>query len=107
MKVMFSIKPQYVERILSGDKIYGFRRRIFKRTDVDTLVIYSTLLQGAVVAEASIEGILESTSLYIWNRTHRQGGIGKDEFMEYFKGSPSAFAIRLGTIRCFDQHLLS
>ena len=103
MKVMFSIKPQYVERILSGDKIYEFRRRVFKRTDVDTLVIYSTLPQGAVVAEASIEGILASTPLDIWNRTHRQGGIGKDKFMEYFKGTSSAFAICLGTVRCFEQ----
>lgn len=31
MKAMLSIKPEYVERILSGEKTYEFRRTIFRR----------------------------------------------------------------------------
>lgn len=42
MKAMLSIKPEYVDRILKGEKTYEFRRRIFRRHDVDTIVIYSS-----------------------------------------------------------------
>lgn len=105
MKAMFSIKPRYVEQILLGNKTYEFRRRIFKRTDVDTLVIYSTLPQGAVVAEAHIDGILKSSPNKIWRQTHKYGGMSKSEFMKYFEGSSLAFAIRLGNVRRFKTPL--
>ena len=39
MKAILSIRPEYVDRILSGEKKYEFRKRIFKREDVDTIVI--------------------------------------------------------------------
>ena len=52
VKALLSVKPEYAEKILSGEKIYEFRRRIFKRKDVDILVIYATRPQCRVVADA-------------------------------------------------------
>ncbi|BDR52203.1 hypothetical protein KIM372_01100 [Bombiscardovia nodaiensis] len=103
MKALLSIKPEYVERILSGEKTYEFRRKIFKRSDVDTIVIYATRPQGAVVAEAPIVEVLEAEPQRIWERTHEHGGISKKSFMNYFRGSNCAYAIRLGKITQFDQ----
>lgn len=102
MKALFSIKPEYVNRILSGEKKYEFRRRIFKRQDVDTIVIYSTLPQGAVVAEASITRVLRANPDEIWEQTHEYGGISKSDFMHYFEGSTCAYAIKLGRITQFS-----
>ena len=42
MKVLMSIKPLYAEQILQGKKKYEYRRRIFKRSDVSSLVIYES-----------------------------------------------------------------
>ena len=61
VKALLSVKPEYAEKILSGEKIHESRRRIFKRKDVDILVIYATGPQCGVVAEARIGGIMEST----------------------------------------------
>ena len=83
VKALLSVKPEYAEKILSGEKIYEFRRRIFKRKDVDILVIYATRPQCRVVAEARIGGIMESTPEDIWKRTNRYGGISHDRFMDY------------------------
>lgn len=105
MKVMLSIRPEYVDRILSGEKRFEFRRRIFKRSDVDTLVIYATLPVGKVVAEAGITGVMESTPEDIWERTHEEGGISEAGFMDYFRGRDTAYAIRLGDVRVFDDPL--
>lgn len=102
MKALFSIKPEYVNRILSGEKKYEFRRRIFKRQDIDKIVIYSTLPEGAIVAEASIISILQANPDTIWEQTHEYGGISKSDFMHYFEGSTCAYAIKLGMINRFS-----
>ncbi len=48
VKALLSVKPEYAEKILSGEKIYEFRRRIFKRKDVDILrhLCDQTAMQG-------------------------------------------------------------
>lgn len=103
MKAMLSIKPEYVARILSGEKTYEYRRRIFKRRDVDTLVIYETSPSRAVVAEASITGIIAESPEDLWERTHENAGIDRDRFMAYFKGRDVAYAIELGKITRYDR----
>jgi type I restriction enzyme S subunit len=43
MKVLLSIKPQYVDEIVKGNKKYEFRKKIFKKKDeVQEIYIYST-----------------------------------------------------------------
>lgn len=103
MKAMLSIRPEYVERILSGEKTYEFRRRIFRRGDVDTIAIYSTSPCCRVVAEARIGGIIRATPEEVWERTRGRGGIGRDEFMAYFDGAGTAYAIRLAAIDRFEE----
>ncbi|MGE4714260.1 ASCH domain-containing protein [Bifidobacterium breve] len=80
MKAILSIRPEYVDRILSGEKKYEFRKRIFKREDVDTIVIYSTSPCCRVVAEASIAEIIQDSPERIWKKTkkkrrHREGEV--------------------------------
>lgn len=42
MNLIISIKPQFVERILTGEKKYKFKHRIYKH-EVDTIYIYQNL----------------------------------------------------------------
>lgn len=103
MKAMLSIKPEYVDRILSGEKTYEFRRRIFKRRDVDTIVIYATSPRCAVVAEAGIARIIAEKPEDLWTRTHKHGGISKDRFMAYFRGRDVAYAIEIGQVTRYKE----
>lgn len=101
MKAMLSIKPEYVRRILAGEKTYEFRRRIFTRQDVDTIIIYTTSPVCRILAEAHITRILQDTSQGLWDRTHRHGGISRDKFMRYFQDRDTAYAIQLGELARF------
>lgn len=103
MKALLSIKPQYVERILNGEKKYEYRRRLFGRDDVDHIAIYSTSPSSAVVAEAEVADIIESAPADLWESTYKQGGISKDQFMAYFSGASKAFAIKLGDVDVFEE----
>lgn len=98
MKAMLSIKPKYVDRILSGEKTYEYRRRVFRNDDVDTIAIYSTCPQSAVVAEASIDFILKSTPEDVWAQTSIGSGIDHESFMRYFHGVNIAYAIKLNDV---------
>ena len=48
MRILISINPEYVEKILAGTKKYEYRRRAAK--DVSSLVIYETDHTKKVVA---------------------------------------------------------
>ena len=61
MRVLLSIRPVHVESILSGAKRFEFRRRMFARRDVRSVLIYCTMPVGRLVAEFEIAGILEDT----------------------------------------------
>lgn len=95
MKVLMSIKPEYVRRIFSGEKKYEFRRKLFRR-DVNAVVVYATLPVGKVYGEFRIAGIIKGAPLYIWRKCCRSAGISKKDFLAYFKGSNSAYALVVG-----------
>lgn len=105
MKAMLSIKPEYVAKILSGEKRYEFRRRVFSRKDVDAIVIYSTKPESSVVAEVGVVRIISGTPQEVWNRTERSSGISRPKFMSYFAGVEEAYAIELGAVDVFEPPL--
>ncbi len=101
-KMLLSINPEYVERILDGSKVYEFRKKRC-RGDVDGIIIYATAPVKKVVAEASIEFILEDTPAEVWNRTKKRSGISRQFFFQYYKGKTKAVAYKLGDISVFEE----
>lgn len=101
MQVLLSIRPVHVANILSGAKRFEFRRKIFTRRDVSSVLIYSTMPVGRLVAEFEIAEILEDEPDRLWSRTHAGSGISKDYYDAYFEGRDTAFALRIGTLTVF------
>jgi len=94
MKALLSIKPEFADKILSGDKRYEFRKVLFKR-NVDTIVIYATMPVGKIIGEFKVEDILQDKPASLWDRTKEYSGITQDFFNQYFKGKSKAFAIQI------------
>lgn len=105
MKVLLSIKPQYAERIFDGEKKYEYRRNVFKRNDIDTIVVYVTKPVGKVIGEFTIDQILEDSPTTIWEKTKRHSGIEKKDYMEYFKQRNKGFAIGIKHARIYEKPL--
>lgn len=97
MKVLLSIKPEYVEKIFSGEKQFEYRKSIFKK-NVDTIVIYATMPIGKIVGEFQIETILYDSPQSIWEKTKERAGITSDFFYEYFKQKNIAYAIKIKNV---------
>lgn len=103
-KMLLSIKPEYVEKILSGEKKYEYRK--FRcRDDVDKIIIYATAPVQKVVGEAEIADIVEGDPQEVWEKTKEHSGISKEFFCEYYKGKKTAIAYQLKSRKRYDPPL--
>lgn len=105
MKVLLSIKPEYVEKIFHGSKRYEYRKVVFSNKEVDTVVVYATMPIGKIVGEFKILEILSDAPGNIWRKTKKYGGIDESFFNTYFKGRTSAHAIKIGEVKRYDEPL--
>lgn len=99
MKVLLSIKPEFAEKILRGQKHYEFRKVLPKAPGLKTIVIYATMPLGKIVGEFDIAEILSDTPRNIWSETANFSGISKRFFNEYFQGKEIAHAIKVKKVR--------
>lgn len=103
MKVLLSIKPEYANKILSGEKKFEFRKVSFTNTQVNTVVIYATKPIGKVVGEFEVLKIYSDSPSKIWERTKKFAGIDKKYFDSYYEGKELAIAIAVGAVREYEM----
>ncbi|WP_054942600.1 ASCH domain-containing protein [Paenibacillus ihuae] len=101
MKVLLSIKPEFVKKIFSGEKKYEYRKSIFKR-EVESILVYSTKPVGKIVGEIFIEEILIDEPESIWKATSEHSGISYNFFREYFENRNKGYAIKIKKAILFD-----
>lgn len=102
MKALLSIKPQYAEKIFSGEKRFEYRKVIFTQKNIKTVVVYATMPVGMIVGEFSIEEILEYSPTELWAKTKEFSGIEKEFYDEYFEGRTKAFAIKIKKAKLYE-----
>ena len=78
-----SIRPEFANRLLSGEKRVEFRRRPAAR-NVTHILIYATSPICAVVGVAEIERLEHGTPEKLWRAFRLVGGIGRSDFFDYF-----------------------
>ncbi|MBC3962322.1 ASCH domain-containing protein [Pseudomonas simiae] len=103
MKVLLSIKPEYANKILSGEKKFEFRKVSFTNSEIKTVVIYATKPIGKVVGEFEVLKIYSDSPTNIWKRTKRYAGIDKKYFDSYYEGKSLAVAIAVGAVQEYEN----
>ncbi|EKO3457637.1 ASCH domain-containing protein [Vibrio fluvialis] len=103
MKALLSIKPEFVEKIFSGEKLFEYRKAIFKRPEVKSVVIYSTMPEGLIVGEFEIGEILVKSPQDLWEQTKDVSGINKQFFDEYFVNRDVAYAIQIKKLKKYQS----
>lgn len=95
MKILLSIKPQFANKIFDGSKLFEFRKTIFKNTNVNTVIVYASSPMQKVIGEFTIDEILQEQKEALWKKTHKQSGITKEFFDEYFVNKEKGYAIKI------------
>lgn len=94
MDLLISIHPVHIEKILSNEKKFEFRTKIFKK-EIEKIYIYATVPKKKIVGYFEYEGYLEDSPEKIWEKCGKNSGITKEFFFEYFKGRKIAYAIKI------------
>jgi predicted transcriptional regulator len=95
MRVLLSIKPEFANKIFSGEKKFEFRKKAFSKIEVHTVVVYSTMPVGRIIGEFTIKTIHKDSPKSIWNKTKHFSGIDELFFNEYYNGREFAIAIEV------------
>ena len=101
-KILMSIHPVHVEKILSGLKKYEYRKTKCKKT-IDAIVIYATYPIMKVVGEVEVSSVTEDAPDMMWDRTKDGAGIDYSFFNNYYKGRNKAVAYHLGNALKYKQ----
>ena len=101
-KILISINPEHVNRIINGTKKYEYRTKAAKQ-DVKKIIIYETTPVKKVVAEAEIDDVLMMPPEELWKTTSNYSGISKEFFDKYFNGKKVAYAYKLGKVTVYNK----
>lgn len=105
MKVLLSIKPEFVERIFNGMKRFEYRKSLFKKHKITTVVVYSTMPVGRIVGEFSVKEIHQDEPSILWDNTKEYSGVRKDFYNEYFSGRGNGYAIEITEPFLYEESL--
>jgi predicted transcriptional regulator len=95
MVILLSIKPEYSNRIFSGEKHFEFRKQ--KPTYPTTLIfIYESYPTKKIVGWFTVKKIISGSPQQIWDQCGDKGGISRLDFFEYCKGSNLIYAFEIG-----------
>ena len=113
--ILLPIKPEYANKILSGEKNVEFRKS-FPNKDIDTIVIYATAPISKIVGEVEVLSQIQSTigpfngkgrDLYDFLSIDMQNkvGITKEDFNKYYKDKYFAYYYELGKVTKYEKTL--
>lgn len=102
MNALLSIKPRYAASILDGTKHYEYRKSIFAGNNINKVYIYASSPIKKVIGEFKVVSILCDTPQKIWQRTHKESGLSKAEFFDYFDGKDRGYAIQIMDFERFN-----
>lgn len=104
MNILLSIKPEFVNKILSHEKLYEFRKSIFKQ-DVERIYIYSTYPIKKIVGYFEVTDIICKSPKELWELFSDVSGICENDFFRYYSNSEEGFAIKIDNLVIFDEFI--
>src|SRR5689334_4218217 len=94
--VLISLKRQYAEAILSGQKQFELRRRKMNISPGTVVWLYVKSPVASVWGCATVLDTHCLTPSALWDQHRLLCGVSRGEFFAYFQGLSSAFAVKLG-----------
>ncbi|MDW3192726.1 MAG: DUF3850 domain-containing protein [Cytophagales bacterium] len=101
--LLISIKPQFAERIFSGNKSIELRKTSPKVSEGDLILFYVTSPEKMVKGIGRVKGLIEDTPANIWSEYQETAGIGEELYFDYYQNSNRAIGILLKDVVEFKK----
>jgi predicted transcriptional regulator/ribosomal protein S18 acetylase RimI-like enzyme len=106
--ILMSIKAEFVEKILSGQKCIEVRRRFSEENKGSIALLYATQPVGKVMGDALVNEVHTNHPSIIWKQFHSYIGASKEEYDNYCSGADKVSAVFLSHVskypHPFDWH---
>lgn len=102
MKILLSIKPEYTEKIFSGEKKFEFRKQKPKE-NFNTVFVYESSPSKSIIGYFSVKKIISGSPEKIWKTCKDKGGIKKESYFAYCEDKDVIHAIEIDKIFEFDS----
>jgi len=103
--IVMSIRPNYSNQIMDGDKLIEIRRKFNSKWKDHKVTIYSSSPRKELVGYATIKNIIADKPETLWSCYANQLGCSKSEFDDYTKGLDKVYAIFLSNVNKFYSDL--
>ena len=94
-KVLLPIRPAYAIEIFNGNKNFEYRRVIFRKPKVTTVVVYASAPTSKVIGEFKVLGIHECSPDALWQRTSDASVCQKSSSEHTSKARPAHMLLKL------------
>ncbi|MEN6460056.1 MAG: hypothetical protein ABFC94_01620 [Syntrophomonas sp.] len=101
---VISIKPIYINKILTGDKKFEFRKKAPSLLPV-AFLLYSTSPVKMIVGVAYISSVIKDNPKKLWERCSDHSGVDEDDFKRYFKDYETGYALFIDSVESFIKPL--
>ena len=102
-QALLSLKPQYADLILAGEKTVELRNRVVRMEPGTVIWIYATKPVGGIVALAELDSVVHDTPAEIWIRYGREICIDRAHFDSYINNRESVSALIFSSVRKLKQ----
>lgn len=90
--VLISVHPEYVSKIISGEKNIEFRKTSFSPS-VERVYIYSSAPTKKIVGFFNVNEVIKDTPQKLWDKYSTKGCIDKEKYDEYYSHHSIAVGI--------------
>lgn len=97
--ILLSIKPKYIDKIASGEKIVEIRRRFNSKWNGCVATLYSSKPVQALAGQATISNIRKADPQTIWEEYENQIGATKEDYDNYTNGATNVYAVTLSNFK--------
>ena len=102
---LISIKPQYVEKIITGVKTAELRTRRLHLTPYSRLWIYSTSPASQIIGSVKVLEVVSDSVDSVWKLYGERIAISQQEFKEYLAQQANATVVLFDDLDLLDQPL--
>jgi len=103
--LFLSIKPEFAEKILTGEKRVELRRTRPKIEPGDLILLYATAPWKRVTGYCTVECVMHGRPAHLWPEVRDRCAIKRSHYDAYFCGATTAFGIEVSNPHRFEDDL--
>ncbi len=103
--LLFSLKPQFADLVITGEKRVEFRRRFSRNMEGFLAYFYISSPIRCIMFSSLLSKVHYSDVNDLWKRFNTIGGVSEKDYFDYFNGTNNGYAIELDNVKILSKIL--